>query len=262
MFGRHFRLPIEQTLAGAPSSNSGELEDISTQLRERQFDAITHVIERQRVARDNQRRRYNKNSREKGFEIGDKVYVFRPATKKGDAAKLTKPWEPGYIVEEKHPNKLTYEVRKPGSGKPREKVHVNRLKPQTESQVYREGQEAARAIRQANRSTFEPKQEPKPGTQRELGQSTVGDLESSSDEEPWPQNPHPLTGRTPQDQIDHRESVTSYESSESDPIYSADEATPARRSAPEPIYAEIDEAQPAAPRRSQRISRPPARYTP
>ena len=57
--------------------------------------------------------------------------------KPGNVKKLTAKWVPGYVVERKLPNGLTYEVRKPGSQKPAEKVHVNRLKACPQSHVYR-----------------------------------------------------------------------------------------------------------------------------
>ena len=146
MFGRHFRLPIEKLLSAEPSPNSGELEDLGTILRERQADAITEVIVNQKDARKRQRELYNRRAREKGFEVGDLVYVYTPSVKPGNARKLTAKWLPGYVVEGKRSNDLTYDVRKPGSHKPPEKVYVNRLKPCPQSQVYRTAGKAGRVL--------------------------------------------------------------------------------------------------------------------
>ena len=165
MFGRHFRLPIEQALGAEPSPLSAEREDLVSQLRERQFDAITQVIRNQKASRAYQRERYNLRAKDRSFEIGDRVYLYRPATKPGNAAKLSKKWEPGFIVVGSHDNGLTFDVRKPGSKKPPEKVHSNRLKPQPASQVYREGQAAAKTFRRAYLAA-----EPEPG--RPPAQST------------------------------------------------------------------------------------------
>ena len=41
----------EKVLTSPPSPNSEELDDLVTQLRERQFDAITQVIDNQTAAR-------------------------------------------------------------------------------------------------------------------------------------------------------------------------------------------------------------------
>ena len=112
------RLPIEQTFA-TPSPNSKELEDLVTQLRERQFDAITQIIENQKASREYQRTRYNQGTKDRLFEIGDLVYVFRPVFKPGNASKLTKKWHPGYIVVGQHDNGLTYDIRKPIQGSAR-----------------------------------------------------------------------------------------------------------------------------------------------
>ena len=147
MFGRRFRLPIEQALGAEPSPNSAELDDMVTQLRERQFDAITEVIANQKASRSYQKEWYDKRAKEKSFEVGDQVYLFRPVTAPGNSSKLTPKWSPGHVVVGRHSNGLTYDVRKPGSGKPPEKVHCNRLKPQPMSHVYREGLKSARVFK-------------------------------------------------------------------------------------------------------------------
>ena len=138
MFGRHFRLPIEKALSEQLSPYSGELDDMVTLLRERQVDAIKEVIENQQQARERQRTQYNKRAKEKAFEVGDLVYVYKPVVKQGNVKKLTAKWDSGYVVEQKLSNGLTYECRKPGSRKPAEKVHVNRLKACPQSHVYRD----------------------------------------------------------------------------------------------------------------------------
>ena len=149
MFGRQFNLPIEQALSAAPTSHSMELEDLVTQLKERQFDAITQVIDNQKAARQYQQNWYNQKAKDKVFEVGDLVYLYRPITKPGNAAKLTKKWEPGYVVVGRHANGLTYDVRKPGSRKPAEKVHCDRLKPRPVSHVYRDAMTKVRAFQTA-----------------------------------------------------------------------------------------------------------------
>ena len=142
----HLQLPIEKVLSSEPSPNSGELEDLVTILRERHADAITQVIDNQKDARKRQREWYNRRAREKGFEIGDLVYVYTPSVKPGNAKKLTAKWLSGFVIEGKHSNGLTYDVRKPGSHKPPEKVHVNRLKPCPQSHVYRTAGKAGRVL--------------------------------------------------------------------------------------------------------------------
>ncbi|KAF0297778.1 hypothetical protein FJT64_004817 [Amphibalanus amphitrite] len=120
-------IPFSELLS--PSTDEApELSDLVTQLKERQYDAISKTIENQKTARRYQRDYYNRRARDKKYELGDLVYLYRPAVKPGDASKLTKKWEPGYVVVGLHDNGLTYEVRKPGSKHPPEKVHCDRLK--------------------------------------------------------------------------------------------------------------------------------------
>ena len=263
MYGRHFRLPIEQTLLQEPSSISFELEDLVTELRERQFDAITHVIEHQKSAREYQRNWYNRKAKEKGFNVGDRVFVYRPVTKKGQASKLTHRWEAGYVVERKLTNELTYEVRKPGSRKPAEKVHVNRLKPQPESHVYREGQKTAQAIRNL-RATNMAKTGQQLGTDPEnLGGWVVLKDDSSEWEEDRPP-PDPTPGKPSSDSgvtTILETTVRSYHSSDS----SNEGDIPSLVGTPpiDEVYTEIDE-QPTVRglRRSRRTTRKPSRYSP
>ena len=138
MFGRQLRLPIEQALSAEPTAYSAELDDLVTQLKERQYDAITQVIDNQKAARAYQKKRYDQRARDRHFEIGDLVYRHNPSVAPGNASKLTRKWIPGYVVVGRHENGLTYDVRKPGSRDPPESVHCNRLKPQPVSHVYRE----------------------------------------------------------------------------------------------------------------------------
>ena len=176
MFGRHLRLPIEQALGEEPPSSYVELEDLVTQLKERQFDAITQVISHQTTSRAYQREKYNERAKDRSFEVGDLVYLFRPIVQPGNASKLTKKWEPGYVVVGRHSNGLTYDVRKPGSRKPPEKVHCDRLKPQPVSRVYHGALTAARALArtQVTRETESTGQEGN-RTTRERGEMSPTD---------------------------------------------------------------------------------------
>ena len=282
MFGRHFRLPIQQTLLQEPSPNSFELEDLVTQLRERQFDAITQVIDHQIAAREYQRNWYNRRAKEKGFELGDRVFVYRPVTKPGQASKLTSKWEPGYVVEGKNLNGLTYEVRKPGSRKPAEKVHVNRLKPQSESQVYREGQKEAKAIRTLRTAAASEGTPVNPRVTRGRGPKrnrvTTHEVhasgESSSEWEVAAQDPEtqrPSVSPPPDSDsgvtkvLETLEGNSHYGTdSDSDEVYSTIEDTPVRESALDRVSKEATPS--PAPqmelRRTSRISRKPDKFSP
>ena len=268
MFGRQFRLPIEQALLAAPSPHSAELGDLVTQLRERQFDAISEAITHQKEARRYQKEYYNRRAKDKTFEIGDLVYLYRPAVKPGNAAKLTQKWEPGYVIVGCHENGLTYDVRKPGSRKPPEKVHCNRLKPQKVSSVYRDALKAARAF--GAKITFESD-----GPCREKG-----DTRSDSDEDehlstedaaglivPRRRNRHDLELS---DMTRPNSGVTSVlealgPDSVSPSSSSSDESAESESYSDhlyETIFVSPSPVHPPEPRRSSRVRRPPSRYSP
>ena len=72
------------------------------------------------------------------WESGDLVYLYRPVTNPGNASKLTRKYEPGYVVSDCL-TMTQLRARRPGSKKPPEKVHCDRLKPRPVSHVYRDG---------------------------------------------------------------------------------------------------------------------------
>ena len=256
MFGRHFRLPIEQALGAEPSPNSAELDDLVTQLRERQFDAITQVIDNQRASRSYQRSYYDRKAKERSYEVGDRVYRYNPATRPGNAAKLTKKWEPGYVIVGRNDNGLTYEVRKPGSRKPPEKVHCNRLKPQPVSQMYREGQESGRVFKRTGATS--------PARQRMAGPNR----DAVSEQRMWEETTEPeLPRRYPHQLTDQNHLDTGNGSGVTD-VLEAIEGVHSSYSSPDEEYEdessedEIYSTVPEAPRRPTRERRPPTRYTP
>ena len=281
MFGRHFRLPIEQALGAEPSSNSGELEDLVTQLRERQFDAIAQAIDNQASSRSYQRERYNRRAKDKSFQVGDLVYVYRPVIKPGNAAKLTKKWEPGFVVVGRHKNELTYDVRKPGSRKPPEKVHCNRLKPQPVSHVYREGLAAVKAFRRDQNSRSNSQQAPDRPSSAETDHADRNHDESSTGPG-IPIRRYPVTrdrddpDRGPDSGVtnvleglgaesfhfspseeDRSESESSANYSDSGSL-----SEPEEESSEDEMYATIPELRVAEHQRPRRTRRPPNRYTP
>ena len=64
LFGIHLRLPIEQALSAEPTAYSAELEVLVTQLKEKQHDAITQVIDNQKVAKAYQKKNGTTNGQE------------------------------------------------------------------------------------------------------------------------------------------------------------------------------------------------------
>lgn len=267
MFGRHFQLPIEKTLSDKPSSFSGELEDMVTILRERQADAITQVISNQKDARERQRDWYNRRAREKGFEVGDLVHLFTPSTKLGNSRKLTAKWLPGYVVERKLSNGLTYEVRKPGSHKPAEKVHVNRLKPCPQSQVYRTAQRAGHVLG-TSRALHSPQVR-----DREIGRGEAddGDADGETDWDESISFPASLrffdragdrgtTARTRQSSG----VTTVLEAVATEALFSDEDLTPPAGPQPHETsdLSSSDEPVQSRTQRPQRSRRPPQRYSP
>ncbi|XP_043190236.1 uncharacterized protein LOC122364162 [Amphibalanus amphitrite] len=257
MYGRQFRLPIEQALASKPPDYSAELSDLVTQLKERQYDAISKTIENQKTARRYQRDYYNRRARDKKYELGDLVYLYRPAVKPGDASKLTKKWEPGYVVVGLHDNGLTYEVRKPGSKHPPEKVHCDRLKPQHVSSVYRDALRKVHTFRRDQAPSVDSSDVSESGPDDEQDTDLVGLAL------PRPERTRPLTrsDRTGSDSgvtnVLETLGTNRLSSDSSETLETADSETP-----DDDGYYMTIPSPPVAPRRSSRRRQAPQRFSP
>ena len=69
---------------------------------------------------------YDHKAQERGFELGDPVWLHNPKRKKGRTPKLQRPWEGPYLVTSRLDD-LIYRIQKGPRSRPMV-VHVDRLK--------------------------------------------------------------------------------------------------------------------------------------
>jgi len=72
---------------------------------------------------------YDRKSKEPNFELGSKVLLHDPTTKKGECLKLKQRWKGPYLIVDKDDNGLLYKLRHCTTGNEQTSmVHSNRLK--------------------------------------------------------------------------------------------------------------------------------------
>ncbi len=128
LYGREPRLPIDVKLLPDVS------EDLSKSVIEHRKRVVEKVELAQSIAKENIQRSqqkmkdyYDQKSKMPDFEVGQRVWVFTPKTKKGLSRKLLHNWYGPYrIVEQSSP--VHYRLRTDTNKKVTFAVHANRMK--------------------------------------------------------------------------------------------------------------------------------------
>ena len=129
LFGREPRLPIETKYLPEVS------DDVTTSVSEYRKRIVEKVELAQKLAKENLHRSkqkmkeyYDRNSKQPVFEVGQRVWVYTPKTKKGLSKKLLHRWFGPYrIVEQSSP--VHYRLRTATNKNVTFAVHANRMKP-------------------------------------------------------------------------------------------------------------------------------------
>ena len=126
IYGREPRLPLDISLI-APT-------DPSSSIAEHRRRIVSNIELSQDIARQNIQRAqqkmkdyYDRNAKEPTFEVGERVWVYTPKTKKGPSKKLLHRWYGPYrIVEQLSP--VHYRLRTCDNKHVTSSVHANRMK--------------------------------------------------------------------------------------------------------------------------------------
>lgn len=129
LYGRECRLPLDVKLLSPADEN------LTTSALEYRKRIIENVELAQNLARENLQRAqqnmkdyYDRNAKDPQFEVGQKVWVYTPRTKKGLSKKLLHNWLGPYrIVEKSSP--VHFRLRTDTNKKVTFAVHANRMKP-------------------------------------------------------------------------------------------------------------------------------------
>jgi hypothetical protein len=99
----------------------------------RRFRAAKGIFQKQREAIEDEKRQFNNSIRKTlNFDIGETVLVLKRYVKKGQVKKLTHLWKGPYVVINKFPNQINYEVQLLRSPKEKLVVHASNMKKYTE----------------------------------------------------------------------------------------------------------------------------------
>ena len=130
LFYREMKMPIDRVY-----SKDEEFPSVEEYLREvnRRFRAAKEIFKIQREAIEEEKKQFNDSIRKSvNFEIGEVVLVLKRYVKRGHVKKLTHLWKGPYVVIQKFPSGINFEVQLLVNGKDRHVVHASNMKVYSE----------------------------------------------------------------------------------------------------------------------------------
>ncbi|CAG2203350.1 Transposon Ty3-G Gag-Pol polyprotein,Retrovirus-related Pol polyprotein from transposon opus,Retrovirus-related Pol polyprotein from transposon 297,Retrovirus-related Pol polyprotein from transposon 17.6,Transposon Ty3-I Gag-Pol polyprotein [Mytilus edulis] len=127
MYGRDARLPIDVALS-EPTVTYTDADDYKANVLTRLQEAFTLAKDNIQLAQQKQKAYSDKKSAEPDYEIGQKVWVYSPASKVGLSHKLLHPWRgPHRIISKTSP--VNFKIESCDNKKHQQILHANRIKP-------------------------------------------------------------------------------------------------------------------------------------
>ena len=135
MFGRMPRSPFSTTIPKPPDVSSAEDKEYIRDLVQGLQFAHEKARENMAIQKAKMKEQYDKNVYTEDYKVGQRVWVYFPVVKVGDAHKLTKKFSGPFIITEKVRPK-NFKVMRGHDLKPlKNMVHVDRLKPYVDRQI-------------------------------------------------------------------------------------------------------------------------------
>ena len=132
LYGRDPRLPTEHILTPPGDRSTHDLDDYKSELIVRMAEAWKLARSQVEKAQQWQKKQHNRLSSDAEFHMGDRVYVYMPAEKRGKAYKFARPFRGPYCVTALYDNGVDVQlVDKPQFGTIR--VVLNRVRRSLES---------------------------------------------------------------------------------------------------------------------------------
>ena len=98
LYGRDPRLPTETALSHPTTPYQVDISDYRTELIAQLSDAWETAHQNILIAQQRQKHQYDRNSKDVGLKVGDRVLVYMPGTRKGKAWKFARPYHGPYRV--------------------------------------------------------------------------------------------------------------------------------------------------------------------
>jgi len=126
LFYRDMKMPLDRVYSLDEQFTSSEqyLKEVTGRFR-----AAKVIFEKQREAIEVEKKQSNDSIRKTiNFDIGEVMLILKRYVKKGHVKKLTHLWRGPYVVVNKFPNRINYEVQLLKSGKDKHIVHASNMK--------------------------------------------------------------------------------------------------------------------------------------
>ena len=126
LFYRDMKMPLDRVYSHDEQFTSSVeyLKEVTGRFR-----AAKIIFEKQREAMEGEKKQFNDSIRKTiNFDIGEVVLILKRYIKKGHVKKLTHLWRGPYVVVNKYPNQINYEVQLLKRGKDKHVVHASNMK--------------------------------------------------------------------------------------------------------------------------------------
>ena len=125
-FGREIRLPADVMFGSTPDQPKATHEYVK-ELRKNLEEAHEVARKHLKTAQKRQKRYHDARATGNSFGIGDRVWLFNSATKKGESRKLQSPWLGPFVILDKLSD-VNYKIGAENGLGRKQIVHYNRLK--------------------------------------------------------------------------------------------------------------------------------------
>ena len=107
LYGRDPRLPTDAALAAPVHREDVDLDDYKAEVTSCLSDAWELARQHVKKAQKAQKRYYDRNTKDPGYRVGDRVFVFMPAAKQGKDHKFARPYHGPFRVLRVEKNNLS-----------------------------------------------------------------------------------------------------------------------------------------------------------
>ena len=130
LFYRNVRMPIDNAyqLRDEQEYSCNDVNDFVKEMK-RRMKTARDIFDQQREEIEKEKESFNESIlKRQGFEVCDVVLILKRAVKKGHVKKLSHLWRGPYIITDKLPNNINYEVELLSNGNDKRIVHASNIK--------------------------------------------------------------------------------------------------------------------------------------
>jgi hypothetical protein len=149
LHGRKMSLPVNDNLKAKVATNAHDIDQRIESLKASLRSAFKSVKWAIKMLHQKNKKDHDRRAKHRGFEVGDLVYLYKPARRPGLSAKFFCPWTGPHQVSAKI-STLNYEIQDRKAKK--QIVHINRLKAAHDSSLWKSINERNRSRKPSSKS--------------------------------------------------------------------------------------------------------------